>query len=151
MLEVPYQSDGLVVAVCDRILVTSVTSEITLEFLEEAFRAGRELGTRGLPVGSLTLTSANIPIPSGEVRQRASEHTKLSNAWVGAGATVIGGTGFRTSVMRSMLTAMTLFSGGPPRRVFRDNGAALGWLAEEVKLPPAPRHALRIWLAQQVD
>lgn len=147
MIEVTYETDELVVATCGRFLITLVAGTVTLEYLAEAHSAGRALGER-FPgqVASLTLTSPDVQIPEAEVREDASRKTKEANTWVGAGATVVSGVGFKASAARSVLTAITVFSRHPPRKVFGDAPSAVDWLVDTVGGAEA-RAPLLAWLA----
>jgi hypothetical protein len=86
-----------------------------------------------------------MPIPEGRVREQASRNTKEADQWVTAGATVIAGEGFIASAKRSVLVAITIFSGGPPRRVFAEPQPALDWLAGLLGLPPRALDPLAEW------
>lgn len=141
-----YRAGDVAVATFGPILITYVRGPIDLAYLAAAKQAGRSLGaaTPG-GIGSLTLIPAAMPIPEGRVREQASRDTKEANAWVAAGATVLGGEGFIASAKRSVLTAMTLFAGGPPRRVFDTSTGAIDWLGERLRAQRATLDPLREW------
>ena len=150
MVNVTYDEGGLIVATCERVLVTLIAGPLRTAFLEEAHRVGRELGNE-YPggIGSLTLTTPNVELPDGAARSLTARMTKESNDWVKAGATVVTGRGFKASAARSVLTAITLVgSRKPPRKVFDDGPAAVDWLTAEVGGQRA-RAALRLWCAKR--
>lgn len=143
---VSYRGDDVFVATFGPILITYVRGPVDMAYLAAAHRAGRALGaaTPG-GIGSLTLIPSAMPIPEGAVREQASRNTREANAWVAAGATVIAGEGFVASAKRSVLTAMTLFSGGPPRRVFDEPIAAIDWLGARLGQSHGALEPLREW------
>ena len=152
MIEVNVELDepGLAVVTCERLILTFVDRSVNEGFLDAAHRVGRALGRR-YPgaVGSLTVTSPSIEIPPEPLRRLAATYTRDSNEWVRAGATVIAGDGFKASVARSVLTAMTIFARHPPRRVFDDSSRALDWLGDELasRVAIAP---LESWLRRRL-
>lgn len=147
-VSVVYDRDGLTVARFDRVLITLVNGPITLAYLDAAHDAGRTMkGLHAGGIASLTIIPGSVPIPDDVARQRASKYTKEADTWVCAGATVVGAAGFTGSVMRSVLVAMTLFQGGPPRRVFSAADAAVAWLAPHVGMALATQRPLLDWCA----
>ena len=60
-------------------------------------------------------------------------------------ANVVHGEGFTASVIRSVLTAMTLLSGGPPRRTFSEVRPAMDWLATRMAVTPADLAPVTQW------
>lgn len=143
---IDYARSDLAVARFDRILVTFVRGPVTLEYLDAAHRSGRALARKnGGGIGSLTLVPAGASIPGEAERERARKHTREADTWVRAGATVVGGRGFVASAMRSALVTITLFTGGPPRRVFSDVETAIAWLAEQIGESEASLQPLLQW------
>lgn len=146
-VRVLYDREGpLTIAVMGPVVVTVARGEVTSEFLREAGRAGREL-SRSYPkeVGSLALTSCEVPLPDPEIRSLATKISRESDSWVKAAVTVVDGSGFKASVIRSLLVTMTMFQGGPPRRVYSEVEPAVDWLAERLGLDPPSATLLRAW------
>jgi hypothetical protein len=145
-VELTYVASDMAVGVFGPVLITYVRGSLDLAYLAAADRTGRALAARH-PAGiaSLTLVPSAMPIPEGRVRQQASRSTKESDQWVTAGATVIAGEGFIASAKRSVLVAMTIFSGGPPRRVFAEPQPAIDWLAVRLDLSPHALDPLAEW------
>ena len=145
-VELTYVDREMAVGVFGPVLITYVRGSLDLEYLAAAHRIGRALAARHPGgIGSLTLVPSAVPIPEGRVREQASRNTKEADQWVAAGATVIAGEGFLASAKRSVLVAMTIFSGGPPRRVFAEPQSANDWLAGRLGLPPRALDPLAEW------
>lgn len=140
---VSFATEELAVARCGMVNITLIRGAISAEFLDASMREGRAMSRR-YPDGiaSLTLLVAGVPIPNEALRTQSAKAAKESQAWLRAGASVVGGDGFGASVARSFLTAVTLFTSGPPRRTFSEPSAALTWLTR-VGYPPPP--ALLPW------
>jgi hypothetical protein len=142
-----FDRDGaLSISVCGPVLLLVACGDITREYLLEATRVGRELG-KSYPksVGSLTVTSTDVPLPGAEIRALATKMSQESDAWVKCATTIVDGQGFKASVLRSMLVAMTVFQGGQPRRVFAEPDPAVEWLGNTLGLDPTVRAAVRNW------
>lgn len=137
---------ALVIATCGPVLVTVARGAVTKHYLEEALEAGRALG-RQYPraVGSLTLTTVEVPLPEPAIRELATRVSRESDAWVRAATTVVDGEGFKASVIRSLLVTMTIFQGGAPRRVFSAHAPAIDWLTRTLPLEGAASGAIREW------
>jgi hypothetical protein len=135
---VTFATDDLAVARCGMFNVTLVRGAITSEFLDASMREGKAMARR-YPNGiaSLTLVMHGVPIPNEALRAQSAQAARDSQAWVRAGASVVKGDGFGASVVRSFLTAVTLFSSGPPRRTFSEAATAVTWLSN-VHGAPAP-------------
>ncbi len=134
-VQVVHSNNGLAVAVYERVLITYVRGPATLAYLAVCHREGRKLGKR-FPKGiaSLVLLPDGVAIPDAAVRKQAQVNTHEANEWVGAGATVVAGTGFSAAAVRSVVTAMTVFSSGPPRRVFSATEPAIAWLGRRLMI-----------------
>jgi hypothetical protein len=146
-IEFVFTHGDLAVARFERVVITLIREDPTFPFLDAAQDLGRKLfrlyGPNG--VGSLTLIPGQVPIPDAKFRERAKVYTKESAAWLCAGATVVGGEGFAASVIRSVVSAITLFEAGPPRRVFSSVDGASEWLAIRTGTPPARYTPLIEW------
>lgn len=150
-VQLAFEQGDMCIATCGGVLVTCVgESGVSLEFLEAAREAGRSLGTQ-YPngIGSLTFVQPIVTLPPAEIRAAAAALTEASNAWVSAGATLVQGSGFRTAAVRSVLTAITLFEKGPPRKVFDDPRRATAWLLEQVDAPEQTGEAIIAWARQR--
>jgi hypothetical protein len=127
--------EELAVAVYGRCVITVIRGPVTVDFLNGAFEAGSRLKEKWRsPIGSLTMVSREATLPDGPARRRARQTTGESNAWIAAGATVVVGEGFRASTIRSIVLAVTVFTAGPPRKVFSDIRRGVTWLYQ--RSPP---------------
>lgn len=141
---------GSCVAQCDRVLLTYYTGKAPLEYLDVAQRAGRALGAaHPKRVLSLTLIVGGATIPAADFRAKAETNMRESDAWIQAGAMVIGGTGFWTSAARSVITGFINVSSGPAHRAFGDVPSALSFLRTKGGLSAEAIEVLTPW-AQRV-
>lgn len=148
-MTVSFATDDLAVARCGRVNITLVRGAIDAEFLDASMREGRAMA-RQYPEGiaSLTLLMSGVPIPDEALRAQSARYAEESSAWLRAGASVVKGDGFGASMARSFLTAVTLFTSGPPRRTFSQPSAALVWLGG-IGIPTPP--ALLPWCEQALS
>ncbi len=143
---VVYARDGLRVATFGSICLTVVCSPLTSEYLREAHRAGRDLSrAKRAQITSLTLVRTGVPLPDAALRAEASKVTRESSQWISAAANVVHGEGFAASAMRSVITAMNLLGGGPPRRTFAQPSVAVAWLAERMAVQPSELAPVVTW------
>ena len=145
-VHVVYAQGGLTVATFDRMCITAICGPVTSEFLRVSSEAGLKLTrARGDKIVSLTILRGDAPIPEAALREESARRARAANAWVSSGANVVLGEGFTASVIRSVLTAMTLLSGGPPRRTFSEVRPAMDWLATRMGVTPTDLAPVTEW------
>ncbi|MFO0684393.1 MAG: hypothetical protein U0234_20235 [Sandaracinus sp.] len=143
---------GSAVAKCDRVLITVYTRRAPLAYLDVAQEAGRALGkTYPKRVLSFTLAVDGAGLPASDFRAKAETNMRESDAWIQAGAMVIGGSGFWASAARSVITGFIRVSSGPTHRAFGDVPGALSFLETVGGLSPEVSAALRPWATEVMN
>lgn len=143
---------GSAVATCDRVLITVYTRRAPLAYLDAAQEAGRALGKlHPKRVLSFTLAVDGAGLPAADFRAKAEVNMRESDAWVQAGAMVIGGSGFWASAARSVITGFIRVSSGPTHRAFGDAASALTFLSTVGGLSPEVADSLRPWAEEVMN
>jgi hypothetical protein len=99
--------------------ISAVFARLRLQFPETGF-------------GFLTLVKVDTNVrPPSHVRAAVATLLKQYNEDIRAAAIVYGGDGFQATIVRSVITAITLASGTRfPNRVFAEIKPAIAWLAQ---------------------
>jgi hypothetical protein len=116
------------------IVILVIHSAMTLEALHYSEATARRLALRGRRKGAgLTLVNGIVRIPGPELRRAIDQSVKDSIQHTRCTATVLSGSGFWLSTMRSVLTAMEFIRPGDmPRRTFQVVPPATRFLAEQL-------------------
>ncbi len=118
----------------DNTLLTTWRDTVTVEALEITRIASHALHDQhpgGIVV--FNVIPQVVPIPSSEVRKKASDVLGETGGHVLCTVTVVGGNGFWTSAARAVVATITLFSRAPhPHRVFATIEEGAAWAAPKL-------------------
>ncbi len=118
----------------DEVVILVVHAAMTLDALHFSEATARRLALRNRRKGAgLTLVNGIVKIPGPELRRAIDLSVKDATQHSRCTATVLSGTGFWLSAMRSVLTAMELIRPGDmPRRTFQVVPPASRFIAEQL-------------------
>jgi hypothetical protein len=129
-----------VILVWRRKTLASGVTDVRRGFLE----AGR--GRPGRKLGFVTIVDAQCEMAAApEVRDEVAELLRVYAAQVGAAAVAFEGTGFRMTLVRSVITAINMASRSRfPNAVFTDKVSAASWMEQQMERAGFPVSAARI-------
>ena len=129
-LEIAFRESGIAVGSYRNVHLTAYTGDLTMERLERADAAHRELARRHPRTLVLGWAAPVLAIPSAEVRARAAEMIADNAHYVDASALVVDAGGFWASAVRSVMTAAFALARQPtPSRCFASAADAAQWFA----------------------
>jgi hypothetical protein len=122
------------VATWNNVLLTTWRGGINANGLESTHGISFDLAAR-FPDGIVVynVIEQGIPMPSNEIRRRASEILHETGGHVCKTSTVVLGDGFWVSTARAAIATITLFARTPhPQKVFASLADGAGWVEDDL-------------------